>query len=150
MEEVEDWHKNVYGKKETAKFTSLYYRNRSKVIRRDNHECQSCFKKLGKSENSVHHIEPREDGTDEMSNLILLCKKCHDEIEGLSRLQIIGYFYQSTGNYTKPCWPADWHKWVYGAEENPYNDPLFIKLRMNGELVRIGELWWHKKFKFCQ
>lgn len=148
MTNEQDWHSSVYGKKEHARYTREYKVNSKKICIKDNYECQSCFKKLMQFECSVHHIDPIEEGgSDEMSNLILLCKKCHDGIEGreLSRLQITGYFYQSTKQYSKPCWPADWHLWVYGSDENPINDSLFMKLKEKGELVRIGNFWWKKR-----
>lgn len=51
------------------------------VRERDAHECQRCLKK---GKNTLHHIKrSSEGGSDDESNLILLCRKCHDLIERL-------------------------------------------------------------------
>ena len=48
---------------------------RQEVLRRDNHQCQVCGKEYS---GQVHHILPRsQGGTNELSNLITFCGKCH-------------------------------------------------------------------------
>ena len=48
---------------------------RQEVLRRDNRICQVCGKERS---GQVHHIIPRsQGGTNELSNLITLCGKCH-------------------------------------------------------------------------
>ena len=49
---------------------------RRKVIERDKKQCQGCGKQTEKLQ--VHHIKPRgQGGTNELSNLIALCGRCH-------------------------------------------------------------------------
>ena len=51
------------------------------VLNRDNHTCQHCKGKTKDSKLEVHHIIfRRENGSDEESNLITLCKTCHDKL----------------------------------------------------------------------
>ena len=51
------------------------------VLDRDSHTCQNCKGKSKDSKLEVHHITPRKsNGSDEESNLITLCKTCHDSI----------------------------------------------------------------------
>lgn len=52
---------------------------KAKVLNRDNYTCQNCKTKKGTME--VHHIIYRSNGgSDEETNLITLCRKCHDDI----------------------------------------------------------------------
>jgi 5-methylcytosine-specific restriction endonuclease McrA len=54
------------------------------VLDRDNYTCQYCKGKSKDSKLEVHHIIYRSNnGSNEESNLITLCKKCHDKIENL-------------------------------------------------------------------
>lgn len=49
---------------------------RKKVLERDNYKCVYC----GNSAEEVHHLIPlSRGGTTTMSNLISLCKSCHDK-----------------------------------------------------------------------
>ena len=49
---------------------------RRKIIERDKKQCQGCGKQTEKLQ--VHHIKPRDQGgTNELSNLIALCGRCH-------------------------------------------------------------------------
>ena len=49
---------------------------RQKVIKRDKGQCQGCGKQTARAQ--VHHIKPRnQGGTNDLSNLITLCGKCH-------------------------------------------------------------------------
>ena len=51
------------------------------VLSRDNYTCQHCRGKSKDSKLEVHHIIFRsENGSDEESNLITLCKTCHDKL----------------------------------------------------------------------
>jgi ribosomal protein S27AE len=48
---------------------------RQEVLLRDNRYCQACGKERS---GQVHHVIPRsEGGSDDFSNLITLCGKCH-------------------------------------------------------------------------
>ena len=52
---------------------------REEIIRRDNLTCQVCGKKKQRKNLEVHHIIPKsKGGTDDPTNLITLCKYCHD------------------------------------------------------------------------
>jgi len=56
-----------------------FYNVRAYVLHRDEYQCQKCKTKKGKLH--VHHIVFRSDGgTNTPSNLITLCKSCHDKI----------------------------------------------------------------------
>ena len=60
-------------------YSSQWRRIRKVVIRRDNGLCQHCTRKgrttIGRE---VHHIVRLSDGgTDDLDNLVLLCKECH-------------------------------------------------------------------------
>lgn len=60
-------------------FNYEYSSRREAVLRRDNYTCQCCSKKHVRFE--VHHIIFRsQGGSDDESNLITLCKECHDAI----------------------------------------------------------------------
>lgn len=48
---------------------------RREALQRDNHRCQVCGKDYS---GQVHHVIPRsQGGTDDLSNLMTLCGKCH-------------------------------------------------------------------------
>lgn len=52
---------------------------REEILRRDNLTCQVCGHKKRRINLEVHHIIPRaKGGTDDPTNLITLCKPCHD------------------------------------------------------------------------
>lgn len=58
----------------------LYLQIRSKVLLRDNFRCQECnfYKHL-----EVHHIIPKsKGGSDDPSNLVTLCQRCHAKEHG--------------------------------------------------------------------
>ena len=51
------------------------------VRHRDNYTCQYCKNKSGNKRLDVHHIVFRKDGrSDNESNLVTLCKSCHDNL----------------------------------------------------------------------
>jgi len=141
-----DWHEKVYRKVDRLKDTREFRRLRPLIFQRDKSTCQSCLAKLQRFRGqwSIHHIVPRDEGgLDVKSNLILLCHRCHDLIEPLrlSRVEIHGYlFKQKYGK--KTGWRTDWQSWVYGGEQNPYMDPLFLERHANHRLVAIGDYWW--------
>ena len=118
------WHKRVY--RQVEKPYGLAPEIAAAVRNRD-HACQICD---SERHLSVHHIIPRsEGGLDKLANLILLCSRCHDEVEIAgyrSRAEILDY---------TPTWCGpleiihkfeseeptlnDWHSWVYGGARNP-------------------------------
>jgi len=52
------------------------------VFKRDSYICQRCGKRFNKYDLSVHHLIPRsEGGSNDLRNLITLCRKCHDIVE---------------------------------------------------------------------
>ena len=60
--------------------------NKYKVLDRDYNTCQNCFSTKSLE---VHHIIPmRENGSDELDNLITLCVKCHRRIDAKLRPHI--------------------------------------------------------------
>ena len=54
-----------------------FFNVREYVLFRDKHKCQLCFGKSKDSVLTVHHIESRKTGSNAPSNLITLCKSCH-------------------------------------------------------------------------
>jgi N6-L-threonylcarbamoyladenine synthase len=56
-----------------------FWNVREYVLFRDNHTCQYCKGKSGDNILRVHHIESRKTGGNSPSNLITLCKTCHDK-----------------------------------------------------------------------
>ena len=63
---------------------------KQKVDKHWNNLCKMCFKRdkstcyrCGKHERkmTIHHINPRPKGPDELDNLITLCLRCHDFVE---------------------------------------------------------------------
>lgn len=76
-----------------ALYRSRYWKDkRTKILERDNYECQRCLGKLGKVKhirlkkaNTVHHKVEIKSCPDLMlddDNLVSLCRTCHDEIHG--------------------------------------------------------------------
>jgi hypothetical protein len=54
---------------------------RIEVLRRDGNKCRECGRTAGQVPLEIHHVVPvAKGGTDEMSNLITLCKSCNDSI----------------------------------------------------------------------
>lgn len=60
---------------ENSKYPKEFYRIRRKILKRDNHICQKCFK-YG---NHAHHINYNKQDNNEY-NLITLCNKCNCEV----------------------------------------------------------------------
>lgn len=64
---------------------------RKAVILRDGCKCMECGKTNCRLE--IHHIKPRRlKGSSTLGNLITLCTKCHQKIEGIEELYIDKYF----------------------------------------------------------
>lgn len=58
----------------------LWWANQKKALGLDNHQCRGCGS--GKSI-EVHHIQYRSaGGSDNMGNLIVLCRDCHNRVHG--------------------------------------------------------------------
>jgi len=56
-----------------------FWNVREYVLHRDNHTCQYCKGKSKDSDLNVHHLVSRQIGGDRPTNLITLCKTCHDK-----------------------------------------------------------------------
>jgi transposase len=60
-----------------------WHKNKKEALKRDDYTCQSCGD--NSKTPSVHHIKPvREGGTNELNNLVCLCKSCHHTLEAKS------------------------------------------------------------------
>ena len=71
------WNKWLYQKGINYGFANT----KAYVLNRDNYTCQHCKGKTKDSKLEVHHIIFRKNGgSDEESNLITLCKSCHDKL----------------------------------------------------------------------
>ena len=57
----------------------LGYNTREYVLFRDNYTCQHCHGKSKDKVLEVHHLETRKTGSNAPSNLITLCKTCHNK-----------------------------------------------------------------------
>ena len=56
-------------------FMASWQEIRIQILQRDGYKCQSCGKRTS---GQVHHIIPRsKGGSNELSNLMVLCGKCH-------------------------------------------------------------------------
>ena len=55
-----------------------FWNTREYVLYRDGHVCQHCKGKSGDKVLNVHHLESRKTGGDSPSNLLTLCRTCHD------------------------------------------------------------------------
>jgi len=117
---MDDWKTGVYHTEEPE--GSLDLDTQDAVFFRDHFCCLRC-RSEGKL--TVHHIMPRsEGGHDDLSNLMTLCRKCHDYIEGLplrTRDQIINEPApdDKRARRRRPAPEQDWRLWVYGGYRNP-------------------------------
>jgi 5-methylcytosine-specific restriction endonuclease McrA len=71
---------------------------RAKILERDGHVCRICFVGSETKKMQVHHIVPLSDGGDDtISNLIVLCSRCHTDVhkEGYQ------YYVSTFKSYTK-------------------------------------------------
>lgn len=70
----------------TDDYPSDWNARRKKVYQRDGHKCQNCGTfggPKGNAELHAHHVVPKsKGGTHETTNLITICKECHDAIHG--------------------------------------------------------------------
>lgn len=56
---------------------------RAAVQYRDRERCMNCHRDSNDLTYDVHHIVPRRHGgSDQLSNLVLLCRRCHDAAHG--------------------------------------------------------------------
>lgn len=97
------------------------------VIVRDGHRCKVDGCKATRSL-ELHHIWPvAEGGKDDVENLVLLCRKHHNEIEAAGTLHTMEDV-RSWGSEAEPvklpkqriAQPDDWQSWVYGGARNPH------------------------------
>lgn len=130
-EKKRDWRRGVYGRREQQKLDKTEWEAiRERCMLRDSYTCQRCGKKFGTHAHlSVHHIIPRsEGGSNDLSNLITLCCKCHDlvEITGYKTVAEITVIDEEEIPDKKPCigeiifkedqhHRPEWHKYVYGG-----------------------------------
>jgi hypothetical protein len=64
-------------------YTEDWETTRQAVFVRDRERCANCQAPLEKATLDVHHIVPRgRRGSNRLSNLILLCRRCHDAAHG--------------------------------------------------------------------
>lgn len=65
-----------------SKNPGSFYRNRIEVLERDGNTCQHCGYQGPSNYMDVHHIIPvRYGGSSKLSNLITLCRKCHNNAD---------------------------------------------------------------------
>lgn len=141
MSEQNDWHEKVYKIIDSEFDLDQWIVIRKERLRKDKYRCYRCDKIFKNSELDAHHLLPRDQGgSNDMSNLVTLCKKCHDfvEINGLlNRIDIVASFdYEekeladdnNEPDYIMPC---DWRAWVYGGAKNPFINGNFNSKRLS-------------------
>lgn len=71
---------------------------RNEAVRdRDRHRCANCRASGPDVTLDVHHVVPRgRGGSDRMSNLVLLCRRCHDAAHGKGTAPTVEF--ESTGD----------------------------------------------------
>lgn len=92
---------------ESTTKSARWKRVREEVIRRDKGNCVACLLKgrITYRKLQVHHIVKRVDNVDliyEKSNLVTLCRECHEEFELMSpseQLRILGDFNKEETHY---------------------------------------------------
>lgn len=126
------WQSKVYGKTHVESGLSLseWRELRNYILARDKHRCLRCDKRFrAKGKLSVHHLIPRSNGgSNDPSNLVTLCHKCHDYVE-INRLstkaEIIGSYetpgvtvisVEESEEEDDPYNRPEWHKYVYGGK----------------------------------
>lgn len=95
------------------------------VVLRDGNSCQVHGCKVSRGL-ELHHVWPvTQGGKDDADNLIMLCKKHHDEIEDNGTIHSREGI-REWGGGGKPqvikrmiAKPGDWQSWVYGGARNP-------------------------------
>ena len=125
------WAGKVYKKqlRMTAEEKYNWDKTRRFILDRDHQTCYRCDKHFrAQRDLSVHHIIPRADGgSSDPSNLVTLCKKCHDYVEvnelksladiagsfddGISMIVELGKDKEREECFSRP----DWHQFVYGG-----------------------------------
>lgn len=123
----DNWRAEVYGQdfwKELLgqdDFRIHTEKTKPRILKRDNYRCKRCRNKFDAIRLSVHHIIPRDEGgSNEDSNLITLCVKCHDIIEAKeyrTRDEIEDDLYKVKIFYDVPPRTDEWYKWVYGGKQ---------------------------------
>lgn len=87
-------------------FLSRNYRE--EILRRDSFTCQVCGKKRQRRTLEVHHIIPRsKGGDDDPTNLIALCKYCHDREDWYEHVRM---FPTTIRKKTKPLYRRHWRR----------------------------------------
>ena len=126
------WKAKVYGKThvESGLPEGEWRKLRNAILYRDRQICLRCDKRhRAKNKLSVHHLLPRANGgSNDPSNLVTLCHRCHDyvEIKGLrTEAEIIGSFdapgvviikVEEVEEKPDPYNRPEWHKYVYGGK----------------------------------
>jgi len=129
---IMEWHEDVYAKSKKEEPPDNWSELRDITIRRYHYICYRCDIRKKKCDLQLHHIKPRDKGgSDDISNLIPLCVKCHDivEIEELhTKADIIGSYESyitTTEMKNKSCSDEsfdrpEWHKYVYGGQKRSH------------------------------
>ena len=99
---------------------------RRAVWSRDRQTCRRCGVDLSLDEAHIHHIRSRREGGDhEISNLITLCKRCHDYMPGHSLMPRPRYYAVDTEKgliHSPRCLHAREARAVYGNYDKARNE----------------------------
>ena len=99
-------------------------KTREAVVERDRGQCQNCKISVGES-GDVHHIVPRgAGGATVMSNLVLLCRTCHDAIHDETTAPTVHI--KSTGYMSSECFS---------------NFLRFVRQLPSGQFVEKSKMW---------
>lgn len=137
------WHKTVYHKhiNDFDMNREDWRELRKACLQRDHYKCYRCEKKSYSGKGlGTHHILPRAlGGSDDITNLITLCHKCHDfvEISGFTtkieiKASIDEVIEEEPKEIEEPeIITLDWHSWVYGGARRPPQDHRFSPNALN-------------------
>jgi len=127
-----NWQKQIYGDKSRSIdiSDSDYQALLTMFCRKYDYKCQACGKRVRRHRLGLHHIVPQSRGGDnDVTNLILLCRICHDKIEvDIKRYPTAESIECCFSNTLKrPIEPPiitgiRWQQWVYGGRRNPMKD----------------------------
>ena len=85
-------------------YGAAWDRLRAQILRRDSYLCQHCLPARVETATGCHHVLPKaKSGTDDPSNLISLCRTCHEKADAVAT----GRRYAPRRTIGVDGWPID-------------------------------------------